>query len=334
MMTMRKYQKVTFKDQKAKIVEENLPELDAGELLVKTRCSLISPGTERAALTGLWDDPDFRANPGYALAGEVVELGKDVQGFEIGDRVITLRNHASYSITSPDPWVTLKIPERVSYEDSTFLPLASVALHAIRRADIKLGETFAIIGAGIIGLIAVQLARLDGANEVIVLDLVDNRLNLAKEFGADHTINPGKEDAVKELFALTGNKGAPVILEATGNTYVIPMALKLAAIGGRIVCVGVMEEAAPIALHKEFIQRELSLVAAFQPFCPIVDNIHWRWTQQENRKYLLDLMSSGKLKVDKMVTHLFKSDQAPEAYEKIKGTDKEMLGALLEWHEH
>lgn len=332
-MTLKKYKKVVFRDTQAELLEEQLPELEPDQILVQTRCSLISPGTERAALTRLWDDPGFRANPGYALAGDVIEIGKQVEGLQVGDRVITLKNHASLSITSAEPWVTLKIPEGVSYEASTFLPLASVALHAIRRIEIRLGETLAIIGAGIIGLIATQLVKMNGARKVIVLDLADNRLELARKYGADTTINPDKEDAVEKLFAATNKQGAPAILEATGNTYVIPMALRLAAIGGRIVCVGVMEEKAPIALHKEFIQRELSLIAAFQPFCPIDENIYWPWTQQENRKLLLEMMESQKLRVDEMITHRFSAEQAPEAYKKIKVGDKYMLGAMLEWGE-
>jgi 2-desacetyl-2-hydroxyethyl bacteriochlorophyllide A dehydrogenase len=330
-MNSQTYQKLIFRDSNAELVEKELPPLNPDQVLVKTRCSLISPGTERAALTQLWDDEDFRASPGYALVGDVVRVGEKVEEFKAGDRVITLMNHASFSITSADPWVTLAIPEGVTDGAATFLPLASVALHAIRRAQVQLGETFAVIGAGIIGLIAIQLARMNGARKVIALDLADNRLELASAYGADVTINPDREDAVERLMDVSGGRGSPIILEATGNTFVIPMALKLAAIGGRIVCVGVMEEKAPIALHKEFIQKELSLIAAFQPFCPITDNIYWRWTQQENRRYLLSLMESGQLRVEEMITHRFKAARAPEAYERVRSGDMEMLGALLEW---
>lgn len=330
-MPPKTYKKVTFQNTNAKIVEEELPALKSDQVLIETHASLISPGTERAALTRLWDDPGFRANPGYALAGDVMETGSEVEDLEIGDRVITLMNHASHSLAPVDPWVTLAVPEGVSYEVSTFLPLASVALHAIRRANIQLGETFTVIGCGIIGQIAIQLAKLNGARKVIALDLIDSRLELARHYGADATINPDQVDPVQALLEETKKKGSPVILEATGNTHVIPTALKLAAAGGRIVCVGVMEEKAPIALHREFIQKELSLIAAFQPFCPTVDNIYWRWTQQENRRYLLGLLQSGDLKVEKMITHRFQADQAPKAYEKIKKGDEEMLGALFEW---
>lgn len=330
-MSSKTYQKVVFRDSRAELVAGELPPLNPEQVLINARCSLISPGTERAALTRLWDDEGFRANPGYALVGEVAETGSQVEALRVGDRVITLMNHASQVVASPDPWITLPIPEGVSDEAAAFLPLASVALHAIRRAQIQLGESFAVIGAGIIGQIAMQLARLNGAGQVIAIDLAASRLELAQACGADVTINSGSEEAVARLMEVTRGAGARVVLEATGNTFVIPLALKLAAIGGRIVCVGVMEEKAPIALHKEFIQKELSLIAAYQPFCPITDNIYWRWTQQENRRYLLDLMQSGKLHVEKMITHRFKAAQAPEAYEMVRTANAEMLGALLEW---
>jgi 2-desacetyl-2-hydroxyethyl bacteriochlorophyllide A dehydrogenase len=330
-MLPKMLKKVTFVDNQAKIVEEEIPALEPGQILVKTKVSLISPGTERAALTRLWDDAGFRASPGYALAGEVIEIGSQVNGFNVGDRVITLKNHASYSVTTIEPWTTLKIPDGVSPANSTFLPLASVAMHALRRLQVQLGDTVAIIGAGIIGQIATQLARMYGAQKIIVLDMADNRLALASHYGADLTINPGKEDAVEKLFAFTQDQGAPAILEATGNTKVLPMAFKLAAVGGRICLAGVMEEPHPLAFHQEFLLRELTLVASHQPHCPVTENIYYRWTQQENRRLVLALLAQGKLKVSEMITHRFPASKAPDAYERIKAGDTDMLGALLVW---
>ena len=330
-MSPRMIKKVTFIEKEAALVEEELPALEEDQILVKTVVSLISPGTERAALTRLWDDAGFRASPGYALAGEVVETGSQVKGFKVGERVITLKNHASYSVTTTDPWTTLKIPAGVNPEDATFLPLASVALHALRRLQVQFGDTVAIIGAGIIGQIATQLAQMNGAHKVVILDMVDKRLELARHYGADLTINPGKEDAVEKLFAFTQGQGAPAILEVTGNTKVLPMAFKLAAVGGRICLAGVMEEPHPLAFHQEFLSRELTLVAAHQPHCPVTENIYYRWTQQENRQLLLTLFAEGKLKVSEMITHRFPATEAPEAYERIKAGDAAMLGALLVW---
>jgi len=326
------YQKIVFRSEHAEIIDAELPAMRDDQLLVKTRCSLISPGTERAALTRLWDDAEFRENPGYALAGDVIAAGRDVEGFSVGDRTISLVNHASFCLVPAEPWVTLRIPDSVSYEDATFLPLASVALHAIRRAQITFGEVFVIIGAGIIGQIAVQLAKKSGAGKVVVLDMHNNRLDLARRYGADVTINPTEVDQIDAVFDATGGKGASVILEATGNPQVIPVAFKMAGDGGRIVCVGALEEPVSVSFHAEFIRRELTLIAAFQPYCPTTENLYWKWTQGANRKLLLDMIASGKLDVHEMLTHRFQTKRAPEVYERIKQGEAAMFGALLEWN--
>jgi len=194
------------------------------------------------------------------------------------------------------------------------------------------GETFTIIGAGIIGLIAVQLAKMNGARQVIVLDLAENRLTLAHRLGADRTINPATEDPVSAVFNATQGRGASVILESAGNPQVLPLAFRLAAEGGRIVAVGALEEPVSISFHKEFIRRELSLIAAFQPFCPTQENLYWAWTQQANRRLLLEMLAEGRLRVSELLTHRFPASHAPEAYERIKAADTSMLGVLLEWN--
>ena len=330
-MPARTYQKIVFRDDKAELIQVELPALDDQQILVRTRCSLISPGTERAALTRVWDDPWFRDNPGYALAGEVIEVGKNVTNFVVGDRVVTLKNHASLSITSIDPWDTLKIPDAVSDEVSTFVVLASVALHGIRRAQIALGETLVIIGGGVIGQVAVQLAKMAGAHKVILLDLVDSRLDQARQYGADVVINPSREDPLPKVFEATNGKGASLIIEATGNVKVIPQAFKLAAHGGRIVCVGLMEETVPIPFNLEFLSRELSLIAAHQPHCPVVNNIYWQWTQQANREFLMGLLAEGRLRVSDLISHHCKATGAPEMYARIKAGDPSLLGVILDW---
>ena len=329
--TMTSAKKIRFVDTQAEVVETRIGPPKADEVLIEARCSLISPGTERAALTRLWDDAAFREDPGYALAGDVTAVGNGVDDLKVGDRVVSLMNHGSHAVAPAVPWMVLPLPDGLSYEQATFSTLASVALHALRRLDLAFGETVVIIGAGIIGLLATQMARQGGARPVIVLDLADNRLEMAHRYGANLVINPGREDAVEAVFAATGGRGAPAILEATGNAQVIPQALKMAANGGRIVLTGALEEEVSISFHAEFIRRELSLLAAFQPFCPVEDNIYWRWTQQENRRLVLEMLASGELQVEKILTHRFAADEAPQVYERIREGDRDMLGVLLEW---
>jgi 2-desacetyl-2-hydroxyethyl bacteriochlorophyllide A dehydrogenase len=325
------FHKIVFRDTHAELVAGELPFPGNQQVLIRARCSLISPGTEKAALNRIWDDPTFRENPGYALAGDIVEAGQNTAGLAKGDRVIAMVNHADWSLASADPWVTLKIPTGVSYEQATLLPLASVALHAIRRAQITLGETFVIIGMGLIGQMAITLAKMQGARQVIALDLVDQRLEPARLRGADLALNPGREDVVQEIFAATGGKGAPVILEATGNTKVIPEAFRMAAIGGRIVSVGIINEDTYFHFYREFQQRELSLIAANQPHCPTSENIYWQWTQQANRQLLLELMAAGKLCFDDLISNRYPASQAPQVYELIREGATDTMGILLDW---
>lgn len=332
-MTTYQAQVITFRDTHAELVTQPLAEPQANQVLIRSQLSLISPGTERAALTRVWDDAAFRANPGYALAGTVVAAGQNPAGLQPGQRVISLVGHASAALASTDPWVTLPIPDNLSDESAIFLPLASVALHALRRAKMELGETILVIGLGILGQIVVSLARIHGARHIIAMDLDDRRLEIASQRGADHLVNPNHEDPIQTIQSLTGGEGAAVILDATGSTRHIPESFKLAALGGRIVVLGIIDEQVTFAFQKEFMQRELTLIAASQPRCPTTPTIYHRWTQQANRQYLLELMARRELQVQDLITHRFSAGEIPPVYERLKTGDPAMLGCVLDWSE-
>lgn len=325
---------ITFRDSHADLVPQELPPPQSNQGLIRAHVSLISPGTERAALTRVWDDAAFRANPGYALAGEVVAVGENQAGIQPGQRVISLVGHASAAVASTDPWVTLPIPASVSDKTATFLPLASVALHALRRAKLEMGETILIVGLGIIGQIAVTLACIHGAGRIIAMDLSEQRLDIAGARGADALVNAGQDDPHTAILALTQGEGAPVILDATGSTRHIPQNFKLAALGGRIATVGIIDESVQLHFTKEYMQRELTLLAASQPRCPTTATIRHRWTQQANRQYLLDLMAQGKLTVEELITHRFPASETPQVYERLKANEPGMLGCILDWSDY
>lgn len=323
--------KIVFRESHAELARQTLAEPGENQVLIKTHLSLLSPGTEKAALTRVWDDPTFRENPGYALAGEVLATGPNSGDFSVGERVISLVNHASCSLASTQPWVTLKIPAALSDEAALFLPLASVALHALRRARLELGETIVILGMGIIGQIAASLAQMQGARQVIAVDLLEDRLGLALQRGVKAVVNAGIEDPLERVIALTEGEGAPVILDSTGNNQVIPQAFRMAAVGGRVVTVGIINETESFHFYREFMQRELSLMAASQPRCPTTPTPAWPWTQQANRQLLLNWMAAGKLEVLSLISHRFKAEQATEVYDRLVAGDASMLGVILEW---
>jgi threonine dehydrogenase-like Zn-dependent dehydrogenase len=219
--------------------------------------------------------------------------------------VITLRNHASLVLLQPTRG-TLKIPDIVGYEGCDLLALTSVALHALRRSQNTLGETVVILGAGIIGLTLVQLARMDGARQVIILDLADNRLSLARDYGADLAINPSTDDVVGMIMDTTHGKGASLTVdprqrERSALAFSLPP-------GGRIVCAGLWSKTSP--------SHQPGFLAGgpdrrHQPTARL-ENIYWPWTQQDNASYS---RNDGKRKVASRDADAPHRAEAPQVYD-------------------
>ena len=229
--------------------EEPLPELKPGVALVKTHATLISPGTEmtlvrkrRAA-----PDPDAADVPfGYAGAGEIVEVDGDFS-LRPGMRVATMGGgyalHADYTRVPVN--LIVPIPDGVSYEEACYAHLAATALQAIRRADVRLGEYGAVLGQGIVGNCAAQLARLSGAR-VIVWETIGERLAIALACGIDYAVNPRGIDAVAATTAFAAPYGLDFAVlafggEATEAFEALATCMKVSADGhpiGRVVVVG------------------------------------------------------------------------------------------------
>lgn len=148
-----------------------------------------------------------------------------MKDFKPGDRVVSKGGHSSHILVSHDE--VLKIPTEISFDEAVFFSLGSIALQGVRKADIELGESIIIIGQGLIGLLALQLAKLCGGMPIIAIDLYDYRLDLSLMLGADYIMNPRRENLEKEIAEITENKGADITIEASGNPNAIPLALKL-----------------------------------------------------------------------------------------------------------
>ena len=362
--------RIVFAEGGAELREYRLRALRPGELLVRARCSLVSIGTETTlyiarrwapapaggaeqGASDEWDFEDYgrgetwdmernRSFPGYALAGDVVAVGEKVANFAIGDRVVALHHHADLAILPTHPSITLKIPDGVSYEDATFCVLGSVSLHAIHRANLRLGEDVVVMGAGLVGLLAMQLARLSGATPVVAVDLSPRRLELALRVGADFAINPNSEDLVARVRELTGPEGASCTIEAVGNPAVLQSCMQVCAPGARVVVMGAIVGKVELDMYSEFIFRELTLIASQQPRNPVQDSIYYHLTGQRNRRTMLDLIRRRAVNVTDLLTHRYPYTEAPEVYRLLgeaKRADydtrgdvhRDMIGVLIEW---
>lgn len=353
------------------IVVAPSPHVSPGSLLIDTSVTLISAGTERMLVDfgrasyiekarqqpekvsmvldkvqteGLLTTFDAVRSKlgqplqlGYSNVGRVKEVGAGLESIKLGSRVLSNGPHADV-VRVPRNLCAL-IPDQVSDEEAAFSVVASIGLQGIRLAQPTLGECFVVTGAGLIGLLTVQLLRAHGCR-VLAIDFDESKLALAKLFGAQ-TCNPANgEDPVAAGMAFSRGVGVDgvIITASTKSSDPVTQAARMSRKRGRIVLVGVTG----LDLNRaDFYEKELS----FQVSCsygpgrydPAYEEGghdypvgYVRWTEQRNFDAVLDMMADGRLNIKPLITHCFKFEQASDAYQQLT-KDKSALGILLQY---
>jgi len=288
---------------------------------------------------------------GHELAGDVVEVGPDVTHVKVGDRVVIETvlgddtcewcNIQHYNVCPqlyPVRYKTVsrayaefvvgpakkfyKLPDHVSFEEAALLDTFSVGLHAVQLSGLKVNDKVAIIGAGSIGLGQLQLAKACGA-DVIIADIVDSSLELARELGADAVVNSAAEDAHERVMAFTGGRGADITFECAGGVAMpktLPQAVSFTRVGGKVVIVGGFDEGnTAIELPWQRIQMsEIQLIPSAS---------YAYWDIYPEMQMCLDLLAKGKLNAKKMISHRFSIDDINKAFETAR--DKAHTDALF-----
>ena len=358
---------------KIELVEVPVPRVRSGHLLIKTRASLISAGTERmlielgksALINKARRQPDkarqvidklrmegllptFRAvrtkldQPlalGYSNAGKVINVGKGVSGFSVGDRAISNGPHAEIVCVPQN--LCAKIPADTSFEDAAFTVLGSIALQGLRLAQPTLGETFAVTGLGLVGLLMVQLLKINGCR-VIGIDLEPSKLRLASQLGAEIVDLSKGVDPVGFAETFTNGRGVDGVLvtATTKSSEPLHQAAQMCRKKGRIILVGVTG----LELSRDdFYEKELT----FQVSCSYGPGRYdtsyelkgqdypfgyVRWTEKRNFEAILDLIGHHQLKVDDLITHRFEFRKALNAYKTLT-SDSSSVGLVLSYAE-
>ncbi len=330
-----KGQRVIWPDRaKVDIEEFELPPIQDDEVLVATECTLISPGTERAFLLGLPNAQGrYPSRPGYSNIGKVVEVGKDVSGFVVGDRVGTRQGHTSHFVAPPNRLLKVESSDTPA-EEVVFFNLSAIALQGVRKARIELGETTLVIGQGLIGLLALQLSKLSGAVPVIAADLTDSRLKISKNVGADYTLNPEDKDFSERLADATMKKGPTVVIEATGHPDAINTALDVAGWGARVVLLASTRGETPsVNFYRDVHKKGLILYGAHDSIRPRQESSPNFWTTEDDSRLMLSLIVQKRFIVAPMISHRVPGHDAPKAYQLLMEWNPGLLGVVLQWND-
>jgi alcohol dehydrogenase len=310
------------------------PEItDEGDVVVRVDATTIC-GTDLHILAG--DVPEVHPGRilGHEAVGTVYEVGDNIRRLAPGDRVLVscisacgtcrfCREGRYGQCLEGGGWVlghrvdgtqaeyvrvpyadtsTYRIPDGAS--DEEILMLADILPTGyevgVLAAGVGPGDVVAVVGAGPVGLSAITCARLFSPSHVIAIDLSDERLKAAREFGADVTINNSTEDAATVIKDLTGRLGADVAIEAVGTPATFELAVKLARPGGRIANIGVHGKPATLHLEQQW-ARDITITTG------LVD--------ASSTPTLMRLVATGQLDVGRFVTHRFGMDEFEQAYD-------------------
>lgn len=363
-----------IKDGKTIVEEVPIPTPREGQALVKVSASLVSAGTERMVVefaeksylgkarsrpdlvkqtldkakregimptvNAVFNRLDQPMGLGYSTAGTIVALGKNMQGFKVGQRVACAgggyATHAEYNVVPRN--LLTPLPKNVDFESASFTTLGAISLHGFRLAETQLGENVAVIGLGLLGLLTIQLASAAGCN-VLGIDIDPKRVKLASSLGIQAVVRAQAESAAQ---AFTSNRGfdSIIICADTSSNDPVELAGVIARDRAKVVATGAVGLNFP---RKVYYEKEIAFINS-RSYGPGRYDAHYeengqdyplgyvRWTEGRNFQAVVDLMASGKLKVSPLISHRFEIEDGVKAYEVITGKKKEaFLGVLLKY---
>jgi 2-desacetyl-2-hydroxyethyl bacteriochlorophyllide A dehydrogenase len=320
--------------------------LGAGEVRIETLYSGISAGTELTAYRGSNPYLSKRWEPGrrlfvpgevslnypvegwgYEEVGRVVQVDAGGDGVEEGQVVWGAWGHRSTCVMSGVDAAARRLRDGVDPVNGVFSQIGAIALNAILDADIHVGETVAIFGQGVPGLIATQLARLNGGH-VVAVDRIAKRLELATQLGADHVIDATDISAAEEIKDLTSGRGADVCIEFSGAYGALHEAIRSAAYNSKVVVSGFFQGVGiGLSLGEEFHHNRIRLVCSqISGVSPALDH---RWDEARLRSTVMDLQAQGRIDFASLVTHVYSVDEAAEAFRVLDETPEEAVQVIL-----
>jgi len=264
----------------------------------------------------------------------VTDVGDGVENVTVGDRVLLeWVTHRSHAVVKASDLIVLS-DERVESLDAAFVVIGAMGLQGVRKLRLQLGESAMVVGLGILGMFATQMASLDGAIPVTVSDYDPKRRGLALSLGADHAFSPDEENLPEKIRELTYGKGVDAIVEVTGAAAALQQALTYVAREGRISLTGCTRVSdAHIDFYKYVHRPGVSLIGAHTFVRPETDSRPGYWTTRDDYRVLLAFMAAGRIKAQAIISEIVSPERAPEVYRRLAEEKHPPLGIVFDWKE-
>ena len=304
------------------MVEVDIPTPDSDEVLVRVNRSLISRGSE---LFGRYVVEHERPTSvmGYSDAGVVVEVGNQVENVTVGQRMSMRSPHAEYVVGKMgEDGDAFLMPANVSYDQATFLTLASGGVAWTLIPPMEPGDTVVVNGQGLVGNLCAQAVRQRQPGRVIVVDALDIRCRIAKECGADEVINVSETDSVEAVLDMTGGRGADVVFECVGGAgggKSFEQAMRMVREDGIVHLIGLFQGNA-YRLDNNVAMNRMIIGGYFRTI-----------PRMKRMEIACQMLMDGRIKTDPLITHRLPGHEADQAYHLLFNSPDEALGVILEW---
>lgn len=328
---------------KVEFQQKTLPPLGDEDVLIRIRAAAIC-GSDLHLYKGLHPSVTLPVSVGHEAAGEIIEVGRAVTKHKPGDRVtiepviacgkcaycvrgdyhlcanISFQYRKGQGAFSPYFIVhqdrAFRLPDNVSYDEGALVEPLSVAMHAVKKSGIRLGQTSAVFGAGAIGILVSMLSRQTSGIGSIVCDIHPYRLNKALEMGAQQAINSREQDAVEMILTATEQMGVDKSFEAVGLEATLIQSLQVLKRGGNATLLGIFEQLDNKIPVNLFVQREISLYGSQG----------YSWDFQDGLK----MLATGTIDLKPLITHALPLAELAQGFEILMNPKNESIKVVIQ----
>lgn len=320
---------------KITVETQSVPAPGPKEVLCTASVSLVSIGTETFCLRGVCDPGTYWEEyiqypfaPGYSMAGKISVVGSEVTKWKVGDRITSWAPHTQLFVAHEDQ--VFPVPIDIEDDEAIWSTLARTTQLGVRRAELVMGESAAVVGVGILGQLVTQYLALSGCRRVIAIDTSQARLDLALRNGATHAICLPVDQAIAEVSKITGGAMVDVAFDITGFPAVLAPATRLLRKLGRLVLLGDSPTPSQQSLGPRVVGNSIAILGQHGFLYPAEESPFNMWTAANMTSLFFDYIRTKRMNVKGLITHRRSPVDADEVYNTL-ARNRDVLGITLDW---